>query len=52
MFLDKEITYIGESALYSCSKLREIKVVEENQYYCDIDGVLYNKSKTVLIQCP
>lgn len=32
--------------------LTEIKVGENNQYYCSVDGVLFNKDKTELIAFP
>lgn len=35
-----------------CSKLTEILVDSENQNYSSIDGVLYSKDKTTLIQVP
>lgn len=38
--------------LFSNCYLKEIKVSANNQYYADIDGVLYNKSKTTLISYP
>ena len=30
----------------------EIDVDGSNVYYADVDGILYNKAKTILIQCP
>jgi hypothetical protein len=35
-----------------CGRLKAILVAPENTYYSSEDGVLYNKDKTVLIQCP
>lgn len=40
------------SAFYRCTNLTYIKVSEENEYYKDIDGVLFNKSGTKLISYP
>ena len=34
------------------TSLTEIKVDENNPNYCSVDGVLYNKDKTELIECP
>lgn len=37
---------------YSCSSLREIDVDPNNEVYSSFDGVLYDKSKRVLLKCP
>ena len=44
------VTTIGESPFLSCDYLTEIDVDITNTNYCSIDGNLYNKSKTDLIQ--
>jgi hypothetical protein len=44
------VTTIGSSAFYECSAA--INVDQTNQYYTSEDGVLFNKAKTNLIQCP
>ena len=47
------VTSIGDSAFSNCGSLSAIWVDEENQYYSsDANGVLFNKEKTTLIQCP
>jgi len=47
------VTVIGEFAFKGCSAMDKFVVAEDNRYYCtDESGVLYNKSKTLLIQCP
>lgn len=46
------VTSIGNYAISDCSKLVNINVDEENEIYCLIDGVLYNKSITSLIKYP
>ena len=43
---------IDAKAFYSCWALREINVDENNPNYSSVDGVLYNKDKTVLICRP
>ena len=45
------VTSIGHSAFSSCSSLTGIIVDENNNNYASEDGVLFNKDKTVLIQC-
>ena len=46
------ITSIGDSAFKSCSSLTSIEVDENNKNYKSIDGVLYSKDGTTLIQYP
>lgn len=36
----------------SCPNLKSITVSKNNNYYCSVDGVLFNKSKTILICYP
>ena len=44
------VTSIGDSAFEDCSRLTSIIVDNDNRYFASIDGNLYNKNKTVLIQ--
>ena len=46
------VTSIGKLAFYVCPELTSINVASENPNYCDLGGVLFNKSKTTLIQYP
>ena len=46
------VTSIGESAFYCCSSLTSINVSENNKNYSSVDGVLFNKDKTEIIQYP
>ena len=46
------VTSIGDSAFASCASLTAITVSSGNTVYNSEDGVLFNKSKTTLIQCP
>ncbi|MGN0613137.1 MAG: leucine-rich repeat domain-containing protein, partial [Porcipelethomonas sp.] len=46
------VTSIGYGAFWRCSSLASIYVSEKNMNYCSIDGVLFNKDKTELIQYP
>ena len=43
---------IGIWAFKGCNNLKEIEVHKNNPEYTSEDGVLFDKSKTVLIQCP
>ena len=46
------VTSIGEFAFYYCTSLAAITVDATNSIYSSVDGVLLNKSRTTLIQCP
>ena len=43
---------IGVSVFRECMSLLDINVVEENKHYSSVDGVLFNKDKSTLIQYP
>ncbi len=47
-----DVTFVDPKAFYSCWALQQIKVDDNNPNYCDIDGVLYNKDRTVIICRP
>ncbi len=47
-----DVEYIDSKAFYSCWSLERIEVDENNPYYCDVDGVLYNKDKTIVMNYP
>ena len=46
------VRFIGEEAFTFCESLTDINVEEKNSNYASVDGVLFNKSKTVLMQYP
>ena len=47
------VTSIGEGAFEDCTSLTGIWVAEGNSHYSsDASGVLFNKDKTTLVQCP
>ena len=48
---DSVIT-IGDCAFSSCRSLTSIEVDNNNPNYCSVDGVLFDKSQTLLIQYP
>ena len=50
--IPKSVTSIGEDVFLECVKLEKIIVDSGNAYYSSVNGVLYNKGKTVLIKCP
>ena len=50
--IPNSVTSIGYGAFYECSSLTSINVASDNSNYCSLDGVLFNKDKTTLIQYP
>ena len=50
--IPKNVTEIGVAPFSSCFNLKSINVDKNNKNYCSVDGVLYNKDKTELIECP
>ena len=52
MSLPAQTTRLGVSPFHDCTMLLEIEVNPNNPCYSSIDGVLYNKEQTQLIQYP
>ena len=50
--IPRNVASIGNSAFSGCSSLNAITVDANNPFYSSLDGVLFNKSKTTLIQFP
>ena len=50
--IGKDVREIDGKSFYSCWKLREIRVDPENEYYCDVDGVLFTKDLSEAICYP
>ncbi|GHT51672.1 hypothetical protein AGMMS49982_09730 [Bacteroidia bacterium] len=50
--IPNSVTAIGDRAFSGCSGLTAINVDVNNANYVSDDGVLFNKNKTMLIQCP
>ncbi|MBU4315628.1 leucine-rich repeat protein, partial [Patescibacteria group bacterium] len=46
------VTSIGYEAFAACASLMAINVDAANTYYSSVDGVLFNESQTILMQCP
>ena len=45
----KDIKSIDGKSIYSCWWITNVFIDDENPYYCDIDGVIYNKDLTEVI---
>ncbi len=50
--IPNSVTSIGSYAFTRCDGLTSIDVASDNSNYCSVDGVLFNKDKTTLIQYP
>lgn len=50
--IGKDVKSIDGKSFYSCWNLERIEVDENNQYYCDVDGVLYTKDMKTLVCYP
>ena len=48
--IPNSVTSIERYAFGSCNSLQNIYIDEDNLYYCDVDGNLFSKDKTKLIQ--
>ena len=50
--IPNSVTSIGNGAFSGCSSLTSINVALDNANYCSLNGVLFNKTQTTLIQYP
>jgi Leucine Rich Repeat (LRR) protein/integrase family protein with SAM-like domain len=49
--IPNRVISIGTCAFAFCTSLRAITVDASNPVYCTVDGVLFNKNQTTLVQC-
>ena len=52
IYISKDVEEISNMVFLNCKSLEAINVAEENPVYSSVDGVLYNKQKTKLLECP
>lgn len=50
--IPSKVSSIGEAAFGDCGNLENFSVAQENSHYSSLEGVLFNKAKTLLIQYP
>ena len=50
--ISSSVTEFDNTALNGCFDLLNINVDPLNKHYASVDGVLYNKDRTVLVKCP
>ena len=52
VMIGASVKSIGNGAFYYCTSLIALTVVTNNPVCSSVDGVLFNKSQTTLLQCP
>jgi len=50
--IPESVMSIGDGAFFGCRCLNSINVDINNSEYTSLDGVLFNKAKTILVACP
>lgn len=50
--IPSSVRKIGSNSFYGCNNLERILVDDRNPCFAEIDGVLYNKERTVLLRYP
>lgn len=50
--IPSDVTSIGVKTFFKCKSLKEITVDSLNAKYSSVDGMLFNKNQTTLIECP
>jgi hypothetical protein len=52
VIIPNNVTSIGENAFSGCTSLVAIAVEPQNSAYCSLEGVLFDKTQTTLLQYP
>jgi hypothetical protein len=50
--IPSSVTAIGDGAFEPCDAMTDITVAPLNPSYCSVNGVLFDKSTNILLQCP
>ncbi|MBQ1904616.1 MAG: leucine-rich repeat protein, partial [Ruminococcus sp.] len=50
--IPSKVDFVGLDAFEDCKNLESITVDSKNKYFSSASGVLYNKDKTTLVECP
>ncbi len=50
--IPEKLAFLGEGAFSGCEDLEAFKVSEKNQFFCEIDGVLFSFDKKTLLCYP
>ncbi|MEG0542583.1 MAG: leucine-rich repeat protein, partial [Angelakisella sp.] len=46
------VTFVSGSSFYCCPQVKSYNVAADNQDYCSVDGIIYNKQMTQLVRYP
>ena len=52
VIIGADVTSLSKYAFYNCFSLINIYVDEKNENYCSVEGVLFDKNKTILVKYP
>lgn len=52
LIVTQSVSFIDEDVFDNCTSLHNIFVDDDNAYYCDLDGVLFNKSLSNIVAYP
>ena len=52
IYIPKNVSEIGDLPFPGCISLHTVEVDEQNRYYSDVDGSLFNKEQTMMIYYP
>lgn len=52
ILIGSNVNYISSKAFDYCSRLKNLEISPENQYFTVVDGILYSKDKYLLLRCP
>lgn len=52
LYIPATVEKISDEAFVDCINLEEIIVDKNNNYYCDVDGILYSRNKQVQVRIP
>jgi len=52
VYIPENVSIIGENPFFRCSSLKNITVCEKNEHFCDIEGVLFDKTGKILFAYP
>jgi len=50
--ISKSVTSIESGVFMGCISLKKIDVSSDNEQYCSVDGIVFSKDKTILVQYP
>lgn len=52
IYISKDVNEISDLVFLDCKSLKTINVDKENKVYSSVNGILFDKSQTMLLTCP